>query len=157
MVLIEDFEEFSAKHGGDPVRFQGNWWLFPDGASCDDNFAIRRQPPHDSAERIKLRREYVEAKLKLAERDFRDLKNEALEQAQLAITNSNLPAPPNGVPKELNRRKEIVQTLREQLAGIEEEYAQTPEAQRRRQREAELQERRTAIVGLMSEIETIEI
>ena len=156
MVMVENFQEFSTRHGGDWVTVRG-WILFPDGATCDEGFTIWRQPPSDSTELLNLRREYVQAKLKQADRDFRDLKNDALDQAHLSMNNQGLPPPPRGVPKELARRKGIVEQLREQLTGIEAEYAQTPEALRQRRREAEQRERQTAIATLAAEIQAIEI
>ena len=156
MVMVESFQEFITRHGGDCVTVRG-WMLFPDGTTCNEDFTIRRQSPSDPTELLNLRREYVQAKLKQADRDFRDLKNDALDQAHTSMNNRGLPPPGRGVPNELTRRKGIVEQLREQLASIEAEYAQTPEAQRQRRRDAEELARQTTIASLAAEIQAIEI
>ncbi len=156
MVLIEDFEEYAAKHGGEYVKSRG-WLLFGDGARCDEKFEIRHQPPSDPTELLKSRREYVQSRLRRAESNFRAVKNEVLEQAQLATSFANLPGPPPSAPQELRRLQAIVEQHRSDLAVIEAELDKTPEAQRQRRREADLQERQTAIAKLVDELESIEI
>ena len=156
LILIESFEEFAARHGGDFVKTRG-LFLFPSGATCDEEFSWSHSPPVDPTELLRSRREYVQEKLTRAVGNFRSLKNEVLEQGRLSATFANLPGPPDDAPQELQRLKAIVEKWREELQGIEVELEQTPEAISRRERQAEQEAKDRHLDQLMSQVVDIEI
>jgi len=155
MVMLQDFDEFVAEHGGEYVMSRG-WLLFADGSTTNEEFSIRRSPPINEHQRLELQREFWAVKTRLAEREFNELRNDALQQAAHAM--SGLVPPPHAdTPRELQRRKSEIETLRERVAEFDALIANTPESHEQRQREAVREERRREISALASEIEAIEV
>ena len=154
--MIETFEEFCERHGGEYVEVE-NWLVFPDGASCDDSFFVRRDPPSDPTELLWTKRDFVGTKLKRAERDFRSFKHDALEHAQHALRNPNIPPPVSEATQALQRLKGLVETHRAALAEINRQLNETPEAKREREREEFVRQRHQRIAALGRELQGIEI
>ena len=156
-IVIDSYQEFADRHGGSPVQVE-NIFLFPDGASVNgDDRDDRREPPADPTERLRARRDYVAAHLDRTIDNFQSLKAHCHEQASLAARYTNLPGPPVDAPKELRRLAALAEKYREELAEIDAQLAETPEAQRQRELDALRAEQNARQAQLMAEIKGIEI
>lgn len=158
LVLIESFEEFSRRHGGNPVS-TGHRLVFPTGAQCDDMEGSQRwEPPADATALLHARKKYVSARLRQAEGEFHQTQSAFSEQAALAATyGSNVPPPPFDSKEILLGLKATGHTLRNELKEIEVQLAQTPDAIFRQQQAQQVGERRQQIAVLHGEINGVSL
>lgn len=141
-IFIETYQEFVAKHGGDPVEID-NALCFPDGARCgfDPDGYPRWEPPTDPYELLSLKYRYAKERLRRAELEFNTVKNEFQQRAILASKYRNLPGPPANAPEILEHLRTIAHERRAAFEAIEQQIADTPRAQYMRQRQEEEQQR----------------
>jgi hypothetical protein len=144
LVMVENYEEWSTRHGKEPVALTKNyansgqrtrtgWLLWADGAMMfNGDFETRREPPTNETELLKLRRQYVFEKLERASTDFNDLKQQSINQAGYSQKYVNLPTPPAEAVDELRRLKGVVERLRKDLERLDKLLEQTPEAELKR-------------------------
>jgi len=159
-VFVEDYEEFSARHGGDSVAVNyRRYW--PDGATSDAEGTTRYEPPRDPIAVLRLRKVYAKEKVRQAEVDFASAQSSFTELARNAARYSSpmapLPTPPANAAEILRSLKEPVKKWREQLAEIEAELSQTPNEVRRREMEQEAIERQRQVANVYSEITAINL
>lgn len=167
LIMIEDYQEFSVRHGGNPVevhfqrggrRVSSGWLVFPDGAMCSVSDAeFRKEPPHDPTEQLKTRRDYVNEVLERAISDFNHLKSECHHQEMLASRYRNFTGPSADAPAQLRRLRAIVEARRTELRKLDAQLADTPEARDRQMRNTLDQELEHDCTDLMNEIKAIQI
>lgn len=75
--MDERVEKFDKEHGNDYILIDG-WLLFSDGAVREVRAGLMRKPPVDPYQAAKLIVRYWQAKLNLAEDEFRILKGNLL-------------------------------------------------------------------------------
>jgi hypothetical protein len=73
--LVESYDEFVARHGGNPCKV-GNVWLMADAARIENHGQgpVCFEPPVHHIECLRLRREYATERLRLAEDAFKQCK-----------------------------------------------------------------------------------
>lgn len=157
LVNVESFFEFSQRHGGDPVPIgtsmrEGRVLLFADGASANDTGTSWMEPPEDPWEKLRLRKQYTEAKLQRAEEEFLRVRSQFSEQASLASRYPNLPPPPHDAPAILKGLRRIVKGYRAELALIERQLENSPKAKEEALRKELADRSRRRVAELAGEI-----
>lgn len=154
MLMIESWEEFAARHGGNSIEDNGRI-LFADGAMTDTRDMMRWEPPTDPTKRLKNQKWYWQAMVERAEVAFNNAKNDCENRAHWHARGAGpgLTANDAAVLKELKNK---VTTLRRSLAKIVKQLADTPEEQMRRrmaENEALIRQQQSQLLGEIRAIE----
>jgi hypothetical protein len=154
MMYVEDFSEFSARHGGESFAYGGRL-LFPDGAQAGLGGSPRMEPPAGDYQRLMAIRLYWQARLEAAEREFYAVQSDfeyrvawSVRGAMAGLTAANVEA--------LRAIRDKVLSVRAELAKVEKRLAATPEEQVRRRQvenEARMQQQQLALLGEVRKIQ----
>jgi len=106
---------------------------------------------------LKAKRRYVEVKLGHEITDFKKFQAECQSMAQWAAQNSSCCPPPANAAEQLEQGRKRIETLRKQLAEIDEELGETPEALEHRKSEETDRARRQNLNLRMREINNVTI
>lgn len=156
-IVIEDHDEFDARHGGSPILVGGRW-LYPDGAmSSTDGLGIRTEPPTDPWKALELQRWYYSEAAKQAAKQFHRVQAEFSDQANMAQRFANLPPPRTDAPQILLHLKGIVLKHRAELAAINERLKDSPTARAERMRQEFEDRRRSGVYEQISQINGISL
>lgn len=113
-------EQFALQHGGmDAAMQNGNWWLFPDGASMECPRYGAMTEPRDDQERCRLQVRYHELCVRRATLAFDELKQQLVfkvKEAERGATARTPPPPPTDEEvTELQSRANVVTACRAKL------------------------------------------
>lgn len=153
-------EQFDTKNGDDAICIDG-WLLFSNGAMRELNpLGALIDPPEDAIKRSRNIVRYRHELVQRAENEFKELKRQLLQQAQLSVQHAaaNTPPPPpsNADLEKLKRLQELVQERRRQFADAREQLKNDmPEAMK--EREARAVNIRESGMRLITALEGIKI
>lgn len=140
-MVIETLDEFTARHG-DYVVLENGTRLFANGATSrqDDDWGrlgSRREPPTDPIAKLRVRRVYVAAKLEREVKAFHAYRDSVLEQLEHAQKFPMSCPPPDSdrAERQLKAGRERITNLQTEIARIDRELSETPEAKALRERE----------------------
>lgn len=142
-INIETLAEFEARHSVDgygKINDVRNFkFIYSDGAWHPDDLphdpvaaqSYLHEPADEIEQRLKDRKRYFTLALQAAEGEFNGLRSNLADCAFMAAKYCNLPVPPADGKAALLHARQVVFTLREKLAEVENEINQTPAALRR--------------------------
>lgn len=161
-MVIETPEEFTQRHG-EYITLDSGVRLFADGASSqqDDGWGrlgSRREPPTDPIALLQLRRAFVSTKLNREVAAFNNFRNATLEQLDHARRfPAYCPPPSDRAEEQLKAGQARINDLQVELAGIDRELSQTPDAQAKREIEQRETEARQAYADRQQRVAAINI
>lgn len=140
--LVYSLTEFHGLHGESITDPENQCVIFADGAAVVKGMQI--PPPTDPTSVLRARRHYVSLKLAQEENSFDTFKNDCSTQLDFRrrYGNNSAPGPPPDYLQQLERGKERIKKLRDELAAFDREIEMFPEEVGRR---AHLEQRRQQI------------
>ena len=153
----ESFRDFHERHGGEYVLCDGKW-LYPDGAIADPNGMYVGEPPADQPSKLQATHRYTASKLQAEIEAFKAFKAECASMAHWAKVNPEVCCPPpHDAAARLQRGKERIDLLQEQLQTITKQLGDTPEEVAKRGRQEVERERQQRLQAQIQSIEVVSI
>jgi hypothetical protein len=156
--LEQRVNQFDIRHGNNAVRI-GRMLVFEDGASRDVAMSgMMTEPPNDPRERVKMQIAYRQEKVRLAVRDFEDLRGDLLGKAQANLKEGLQTQPPPCSEAEaierLEKLRDVVTLRRAELEQLKQQLqTATPDwLQNQRLIAAENQEKNSKFIHVLSTI-----
>ena len=141
MRFIEELFDVIERHRcGKPILIKGRY-LFRNGAQSDLSGTSHLNPPDYKWQRIALQKEFVEYEINREKTEFYQFQGTCTEQAGLAARYSSCPPPPADAPEQLERGRERIRMLQDELDAINAELERSPAA-RQKARNAQLEHER---------------
>jgi hypothetical protein len=163
-ITVESPKEFMERHSatGPSAKASNRRWVFADGAQLiDRGYPLDpegHEPPEDEIALAKLRREYLQLRLKVEVDAFNTFRSKCYEQLLYAKrwpSYGGAPGPDD--IEQLKAGKKRIEALRNQLQEVEERLSQTPEAARQREREQDAAEEAEHLADIGNQIAAIQI
>jgi hypothetical protein len=157
-IVIETWAEFHKRHGGNCIRVGGQF-LFPDGARADSTGNLRSEPPTDPYQLLQAKRAYVEAKLSHESDEFHAFRSECQQQAAFAARygSNNVPGPPENAVEQLERGRERIVKLHDELVELDRQIADTPQGRSRQERRDHEEKQRSQMTEQMRAIQSVNV
>lgn len=157
MPFYESFDEFKTRMDCD-CEFLQDRWLFRNGATSDGHGYHIEPPTHNPPQLKKLKREFLNFRLKKATDAFNDMQNYVAEQSHAHVLCQSAMSPRKDSVDILKRLQGRVLRLRESIKALDtDETTDSPEQIHQRVREQLEQEKRQHMSHLVSEASQISI
>lgn len=129
MPFVENLTEWKARHGNNGIHISGRV-IYGDGAQSDFHGMVLMEPPTDQGELLRLRLEYLQAKLERVENEFELVKTDQLHRFELSRKFSNLPGPSELAAEYMRKLQLKARLLRNGIESVTERLrTATPQAQ----------------------------
>lgn len=146
--FVESFEEFSQRHGGNPLKGRDQIIRFPDGACCNADGTVFQEPPQGRSQQLHAIRAYRYLGMERALKDFDAMKRSMLENIHNAQLSQSWIAPPADCQAELEKRGAAFFKWKSECDYCDQEIAQTPEALAAAARQEELRKHQADLAAL---------